>query len=188
MNKTLRLSLLAAALLTAGAAQAQTGSVGIGVAVPNASAVLEVAANPASPKGLLLPRMTQAQRNLISSPAEGLLIYQTDGTPGLYQRTSNAWASVAISPLSTESVTTTAVPTTATSLAPATTTVVYTDNSNAAANGVITLTGGIEGQRLVIVNNDAQYLQIVSGSGTGNVLSKYGARYVYTAGAWRRES
>jgi hypothetical protein len=188
MNKTLLFPLLAVALLAAGAAQAQTGSVGIGVAVPNSSAVLEVAANPASPKGLLLPRMTLAQRNSIASPAEGLLIYQTDGTPGLYQRTSNAWASVAISALGTESVTTTAVPTTATNLAPATTTVVYTDNSNTVANGVVTLTGGIEGQRLVIVNNDAQYLQVVSGSGTGNILGKYGARYVYTAGAWRRES
>lgn len=188
MNKLLFLSFLSAAALAAGTAQAQTGSVGIGVAVPNSSAVLEVAANPTTPKGLLLPRMTQAQRNNIASPAEGLLIYQTDNTPGLYQRTSNAWASVAISSLGTESVTTTAAPTTATSLAPATTTVVYSDNGSGAANGVITLGSGTEGQRLVIVNNDTQYLPVVSGSGTGNILSKYGARYVYTAGAWRRES
>jgi len=33
---------------------------------------------------MLAPRMTQAQRNAISSPATGLIIYQTDGVPGLY--------------------------------------------------------------------------------------------------------
>ncbi|RAK69958.1 hypothetical protein DLM85_03640 [Hymenobacter edaphi] len=35
-------------------------------------------------KGLLPPRMTQAQRTAITSPATGLVVYQTDGTPGLY--------------------------------------------------------------------------------------------------------
>jgi len=35
-------------------------------------------------KGMLAPRMTQAQRNAITNPATGLTIYQTDGGPGLY--------------------------------------------------------------------------------------------------------
>jgi hypothetical protein len=35
-------------------------------------------------KGFLMPRLTQTQRDAISSPAEGLLIYQTDNIPGIY--------------------------------------------------------------------------------------------------------
>ncbi|MBT3755278.1 MAG: hypothetical protein HOG24_03245 [Candidatus Cloacimonetes bacterium] len=35
-------------------------------------------------KGFLVPRMTAAQRGDISSPATGLLVYQTDGTAGYY--------------------------------------------------------------------------------------------------------
>ena len=60
---------------------AQTG---IGTTTPNASAKLEVSA---TDKGFLLPRMTAAQRGLISSPANGLLVYQTDGVVGFYVNT-----------------------------------------------------------------------------------------------------
>ncbi len=35
-------------------------------------------------KGLLIPRLTQAQRGSLSSPATSLIIYQTDNTPGYY--------------------------------------------------------------------------------------------------------
>ncbi|MFY7886600.1 MAG: hypothetical protein ACOVOV_17335, partial [Dolichospermum sp.] len=42
-------------------------------------------------KGFLPPRMTETQKNAISTPATGLVIYQTDGTEGLYERTSSAW-------------------------------------------------------------------------------------------------
>ena len=58
--------------------QAQTG---IGTTAPNASAKLEIAS---TDKGLLIPRMTSAQRGLISLPANGLLVYQTDGVIGFY--------------------------------------------------------------------------------------------------------
>ena len=34
--------------------------------------------------GVLLPRMTESQRKAISSPAQGLLVYQKDGTRGVY--------------------------------------------------------------------------------------------------------
>jgi hypothetical protein len=57
---------------------AQTG---IGTASPDASAKLEVAA---TNKGILIPRMTSAQRTAIPSPANGLLVYQTDATIGFY--------------------------------------------------------------------------------------------------------
>lgn len=35
-------------------------------------------------KGMLIPRMTQAQRKAIPLPATGLLVYQSDTLPGLY--------------------------------------------------------------------------------------------------------
>lgn len=58
--------------------QAQTG---IGTTTPNASAKLDVSS---TDKGILIPRMTSAQRGFISFPANGLLVYQTDGVIGFY--------------------------------------------------------------------------------------------------------
>ena len=67
-----------------------TGSVGIGTAgAPNSSAILELK-SPAGPtKGLLLPRVTSS--TLPSSPATGLLVFQTDGVPGFYYYTGTSW-------------------------------------------------------------------------------------------------
>jgi hypothetical protein len=42
-------------------------------------------------KGFLPPRMTAAQRALISGPTEGLLVYQTDGIEGLYAFDGSNW-------------------------------------------------------------------------------------------------
>lgn len=49
-------------------------SVGIGTASPNASAQLDITS---VNKGLLLPRMTAAQRIAIVTPAAGLMVYET---------------------------------------------------------------------------------------------------------------
>lgn len=62
--------------------------VGIGTASPNASAQLEVNS---SSKGFLPPRMTSTQRAAITTPASGLMVYQTDGTVGLYYYNGSAW-------------------------------------------------------------------------------------------------
>lgn len=51
------------------------------------SAILDVKS---TTKGVLIPRMTFAQRNAIISPAKGLLVFQTDGIPGVYMFISNA--------------------------------------------------------------------------------------------------
>lgn len=67
---------------------AQTG---IGTTTPNVSAKLEIAA---TDKGFLLPRMTAAQRNAIVSPANGLLIYQTDVPIGFYVNTGTSGGAV----------------------------------------------------------------------------------------------
>lgn len=160
------------------------GNVGIG-ASPNASAALELSS---TTRGFLLPRMTQTQRDAIATPSTGLLVYQTDNTPGLYQRTASAWVAVGGGGGTAETKADVVAPSaTPATLVPTTTTVNYTDNA-AATNNTVTLGTGAEGQRLLIVNNDAQYLPVTSASGTGNVLPGYSARYQYTAGAWRRES
>lgn len=57
------------------------GRVGIGISVPNTSAIVDITS---TTNGLLIPRMTAANKAAISSPATGLMIYQTDGTTGFY--------------------------------------------------------------------------------------------------------
>jgi hypothetical protein len=49
--------------------------IGIGTTTPNASSILDVTS---TTKGLLTPRMTTAQRNAITTPADGLMVYDTD--------------------------------------------------------------------------------------------------------------
>ncbi|MDO6429351.1 hypothetical protein Q4E93_02045 [Flavitalea sp. BT771] len=62
--------------------------VGIGTTAPDASSILDLTS---TSQGLLPPRMTTAQRTAIASPATGLLVYQTDGTPGFYYYNGSAW-------------------------------------------------------------------------------------------------
>jgi hypothetical protein len=48
---------------------------------PHASAMLDISS---TNRGLLVPRMTMAQRNAIVTPATGLMVFQTDNTPGYF--------------------------------------------------------------------------------------------------------
>ena len=79
---------LAAVVLTA----TTYAQVGIGTTTPDASSALDITS---TTKGLLIPRMTNVQRDAISSPANGLMIYQTDGTVGFYYYNGSSWAEVA---------------------------------------------------------------------------------------------
>ncbi len=67
---------------------AQAQSVGIGTATPAESAQLEVSS---TTKGVLVPRVTTAQMNAIASPANGLLVYNTDSAAFAY-RAGSEWA------------------------------------------------------------------------------------------------
>ena len=62
--------------------------VGIGTATPDASALLDLSS---TAKGLLVPRMSEAQRLVIVAPAKALLVFQTDGTqPGFWYNAGTA--------------------------------------------------------------------------------------------------
>lgn len=62
--------------------------IGIGTVTPHPSSILDLSS---SEKGLLIPRMTKAQRDVIPSPTTGLLIYQTDAPIGFYFFDGSAW-------------------------------------------------------------------------------------------------
>jgi hypothetical protein len=92
MKKSIFSSVLLVVLLMATSAKAQMG---IGTATPNAAAQLDVTS---TTKGFLAPRMTKTERDAIttvSSASKGLLIYQTDNTPGFYYYDGTAWTSLA---------------------------------------------------------------------------------------------
>jgi hypothetical protein len=58
-----------------------------------ASAVLQA---DSTTKGFLPPRMTSTQRTAIATPAEGLIVFQTDGTIGLYVYANSTWRTLAM--------------------------------------------------------------------------------------------
>lgn len=60
-------------------------------ATPNSSAMLDVSA---TSKGMLIPRLSRAQKFLIPSPANGLMVYQTDDTIGFWYYEQNKWVPV----------------------------------------------------------------------------------------------
>lgn len=64
------------------------GEVNVGNGARDASAILNITS---TTQGLLLPRMTKAQRDAIPSPATGLMIFQTDNTPGLRTYNGTNW-------------------------------------------------------------------------------------------------
>jgi hypothetical protein len=61
--------------------------VGIGTTTPANSSMLDIQS---TTKGVLIPRMTTAQRTVIASPANGLLIFDTD-TKSFWFYNVNAW-------------------------------------------------------------------------------------------------
>jgi hypothetical protein len=73
-------------------------TLGVNNTNPDSSSVLDLAA---TNRGILIPRMTQAQRNAIVKPAYTLLIYQTDGVPGFYYNVGTSAAPVWVPFLST---------------------------------------------------------------------------------------
>lgn len=65
--------------------------VGINTSTPDASSALEIESTTG---GILVPRMTEDQRNAITIPATGLMIYQTNEISGFYFYSGTAWTKI----------------------------------------------------------------------------------------------
>src|SRR5688500_5706135 len=86
MNKmNLKLRLLFLLILPAPSTFAQ---VGIGTTTPDPSSMVEISS---STKGTLITRLTSVQRDAISNPADGLLIYNLDTKCLNLYRNGNWW-------------------------------------------------------------------------------------------------
>ena len=85
--------MLSFALVCVGTNQGMAQSVAINTdgSVADASAILDVKS---TIKGVLVPRMTAAQRTAIIAPVAGLLVYQADVTAGFYFYNGAAWISL----------------------------------------------------------------------------------------------
>lgn len=87
MKNWIKINLLALIIISAFFAQGQVAITTDGSSA-DASAMLDVKS---TNKGLLVPRLTMAQRDGIASPATGLIIYQTDNTVGFYYYNGSSW-------------------------------------------------------------------------------------------------
>lgn len=68
-----------------GTAFAQSG---IGTSSPDTSSILDIQSNS---KGVLIPRLTSAERLAINSPAEGLLVFDSDESKFFFSNNSSWW-------------------------------------------------------------------------------------------------
>ena len=91
MKKIVSVVAVATLLLHGAKGGAQGMAVNTTGTAANTSAMLDVQS---TTQGMLVPRMLSSQRAAIASPATGLLVYQTDGTPGFYYYSGSAWTSL----------------------------------------------------------------------------------------------
>jgi len=99
MRKLLVLPFLANIFLVfSHTSQAQQSGIGIGTSSPNPNAILDIVST-ANNKGVLVPRLTTAQRNAmtpsLSSAENGLLVYDAD-TNGFYYWNGAAWNPISV--------------------------------------------------------------------------------------------
>ncbi|MBI3138408.1 MAG: hypothetical protein HYZ15_07475 [Sphingobacteriales bacterium] len=85
------ITIIALFILIAATANAQSVAINTDGSTADASAALDIKS---TSKGMLVPRMTLAQRTAIAAPASGLLIYQTDNAPGFYYYNGGGWSNI----------------------------------------------------------------------------------------------
>jgi hypothetical protein len=88
MKKLLFLGIIS---LFAFSANAQSVAINTDGSTADASAILDLKS---TNQGVLVPRLTQSQRTMISAPATGLMVYQIDATAGFYFYNGTAWTSM----------------------------------------------------------------------------------------------
>ena len=142
-----RIAMLAFFLCSAALAQ-----VGIGTTTPEASSALDISS---TTKGLLAPRMTTTQRNAITTPANSLLVYDTDLEAFYYYDTpSTTWK-----PIGSGTITTrdkyVLVKSAADFPAPSGGKITLDENTLYEINGLITLTVPIELNNAQLLGLDA---------------------------------
>ncbi|MFM1874820.1 MAG: hypothetical protein RL266_557 [Bacteroidota bacterium] len=75
--------------ITALGVSAQNVGIGATSFTPNDDALLELRS---TTSGFLMPKMTEAQKNAIATPTEGLIVYQTNATKGFKYFNGTTWA------------------------------------------------------------------------------------------------
>jgi trimeric autotransporter adhesin len=147
-NLLLRVGGFMLMLFCAFSSMAQTAeNVGIGTTKPDASAILDLTSNS---KGFLVPRMTLAQRGNIKSPANGLLVYQTDFFSGFYFFDGASWKGLYARSADGAVIT----PSTTTPAASATAENAWNIGGNSGLNGDVNFIGTLDTTSLVFkVNN-----------------------------------
>lgn len=114
-----------------------SSQVGIGTTNPDPSSLLDITD---TTKGVLVPRMTQIQRDAIIAPATGLLIYQTNNSAGFYYYNGTIWVALGGSGWST------------------------TGNSGTSPN--INKVGTVDNQGFVLATNNTEAIRV---SNSGNI-------------------
>lgn len=94
MKRLLKRFAFLALLGTSTAALAQNVSINLDGLPGHASSIFDVSS---TDKGVLLPRMSEAQRLAIANPAEGLLVYQNTGDRGFYVFSNGSWQALTAS-------------------------------------------------------------------------------------------
>ena len=100
---------------------------------PSPSAILDIKS---TNKGMLVPRLSQDQKNGIVTPANGLLVFQTDGQAGFYYFTGGEWVF-----LSTDKTS-------------------WSNTGNAGTNNTIDFIGTTDAQDLNVRTNNVDRLRI----------------------------
>lgn len=97
MVPVIKISVILAASFVSTHCFSQSASINNNAAAADSSAMLDVSS---TSKGMLIPRMTAQQKNAISNPATGLLVYQTDGENGFYYFNGSNWLILIANPVS----------------------------------------------------------------------------------------